>query len=202
MTPDPVVARVVARFKAAQGEIKDRIEAIPGWQRSNFLQSVHDQARRGRALSPKQLAVIEKIEKDQGGRPQKAGPPHGAIPFGLKQYGHEKKEVEAVLNALREHGAAKVYDPKGILSANKQLQDHMIRELGTDFWGQAEYYAERNADEDDPEKHDENSRIREAAEKAAHEMDKAHLSVKVEGQVTVVSVHPSPTDLRRKYRID
>lgn len=200
---DPVVARVVARVKRALAELLQRIEAVHGWQRSNFLQSVHDQARRGRALSPKQLAVLEKIEKEQGGRaPASPGPAHGAIPFGTKQYGHEKKEVEAVLNALREHGTAKVFDPKGILSTNKKLQEHIVQEMATDFWAQAEYYAERNADEDDPQKHDENQRVRESAEAAASEMYKAHLTVKVEGGTTVVSVRPTPADLRRKHRLD
>ena len=66
--------RVARRFLADMASVVQRIEAIPGWDRSNFLRSIHDQVQRGRNLSPKQLEVIEKIEKTQAGRPASPTP--------------------------------------------------------------------------------------------------------------------------------
>lgn len=44
---------------------KSRIEAIPGWQRSNFLTSLHAQAT-SRGLTARQLAALMKIEAERG----------------------------------------------------------------------------------------------------------------------------------------
>ena len=62
----PQAEKVVARFLLAESDIQKRIEALPGWDRQTFLRSLHDQAGRGKALSPKQMAVLERIEGEQG----------------------------------------------------------------------------------------------------------------------------------------
>lgn len=184
MTPFQVVARFLA---ASTPSMAERIEAILGWERSNFLRSLHDQASRGRALSPKQVAVIEKIEAEQGVRSPKLAP--GTISFGGQH------ESGVILKALRKEGLVKVYDPKGLI--NKGLLDRWHHELALDFEGLAEMYAEYNADEDDPKQRAFNSKMMGAADKASHEMR--------EGQVTfkdgVVEAHPHPKDLARKYHL-
>lgn len=46
----------------AQKKVIQRIEAIPGWRGKEILRSFHDQASKGRSLSPKQVDVIQKFE--------------------------------------------------------------------------------------------------------------------------------------------
>lgn len=45
----------------------ERIEKIPGWANKDILRSFHDQVGRGRTLSEKQVAVLEKFEGGGGG---------------------------------------------------------------------------------------------------------------------------------------
>lgn len=53
-------------LEQAKGVLQ-RIEKIPGWANKDILRSFHDQVSRGRALSEKQIAVIEKFEGGGGG---------------------------------------------------------------------------------------------------------------------------------------
>lgn len=176
--------RVVARFLAANGtNLVERIEAIPGWDRVNFLRSVHDQAQRGRAISPKQLAVVEKIEAERG-KPKLS--PDTIL---MK----DQRGFADVLRALRTDGFAKVYDPRGAIT--KGFLDRLHRELVIDFEGQVEQYAELNADEDDPKERAHNSRMMEKADKAGTEMASGQVVLK-DGMVVAT---PSPVELRRKY---
>jgi len=52
----------------SQKKVLQRIESIPGWRNKEILRSFHDQASRGRPLSPKQIDVITKFESGDGWR--------------------------------------------------------------------------------------------------------------------------------------
>ena len=75
-------------------ETMKRIEAIPGWQDQEILNSFHTQLSRGKTLSPKQEAVITKFESGGGG-----GGGRGRHYY--KRYAEEDKPlVEAVRAAM------------------------------------------------------------------------------------------------------
>lgn len=179
-----MVFRIAARF---QDSLIQRIEAIPGWQRSNFLRSVHEQVQRGRALSPKQMAVIEKIEADT------VKVPSGAIALKMPLRGNE---VSKIVKELVEKGSSKVHDPGNLLETHRPLRDALLRELASHFWGRAETYAELNADEDDPATIRENNRLREACERAAQKMERAKIIVRN----GVVTTDPDVQALSRSIR--
>lgn len=54
-----------------------RIEAIPGWDEHEFLQSLHSWVERGRDLTEKQLAALERFEENAKRRSRPAPEPSG-----------------------------------------------------------------------------------------------------------------------------
>lgn len=65
-------ARKISLVENSQ-EVINRIKNIPGWERLNFLVSLHQQMRAGRTASPKQLDVLDSIEKKSQARQSSAG---------------------------------------------------------------------------------------------------------------------------------
>ncbi len=205
---DPLVARVLERHKAATltPTWVERIESIPRWEHSNFLRSLHDQAARGRTLSPNQTAAIEKIEKERG-TSMRVGPGGGApaklpanvIEFGRKWY--ETREKDAIVSALRKDDIAHVKDYQSML-VKPEIQKAILRELIMDFEGGAEQHYEMNADEDDPTRRDYNSMMASRYHNAAGEMAhaKVHLSPGPAG-TTVVTTVPSYHTVLKKNRL-
>lgn len=169
---DSLARRILARF---QDSMVQRIEAIPNWQRSNFLVSVHQQIQRGRTLSPKQVAVIEKIEGQSNARL-----PSNAIIIKGPMSGDA---VRKLAKELIVKGSAKVHDPENLLETDETLRKILIRELASPFWGQAETYAEMNADEDDPGVYRRNLQTQRAYEQKATKMERAKIIVR-DGVVT------------------
>lgn len=104
-----IAQRVVARHLKAES-VEDRIKAIPGYQRSRFLMSVLQQVQRGRNLSPKQLAVVEKIERET----TKVRPSAYDVDYGPRGY-FDQKGLDALVRHLMEHGFVRVLDRKNIL---------------------------------------------------------------------------------------
>jgi hypothetical protein len=200
---DPIVARVVARHKLAvvhPPPMEERIEGIPGWDRSNFLRSLHDQASRGRTLSPNQIAAIEKIEKERGGRPaEPAKLPANVIEFGRKWY--NPREKEDIVNAIRKEDVAHVKDYQKML-LKPEIQKAILRELIIDFQGGAEQHYEMNADEDDNTRREYNSMMADRYNNAATEMvhAKVQLSPGPQG-TTVVTTAPKYHEILRKNRL-
>ncbi len=196
---DLLVQRVARRFLADAAEYLKRIEAIPGWDRSNFLHSIHDQARRGRALSEKQLAVLQKIEKDQGARAPAAKPAHADILLSPRKEWVDHSEYKNIAQALRKKSPVTVYDPRGLVAPNQKALAFVVSELANDFWGRAEQFAEYNADEEDPENRMVNDEIRHSAEHAAQEMEKARLQATQNGPITTLTLTPAYRHVLEKH---
>lgn len=193
--------RIVRRHleRRAASDVVQRIEKIPGWERSNFLRSVHDQRR---PVTDSQLKVIEKIESEQAARqPARPNVPANAIMLNPRKGWIDRHEINAIIEALREKPSVVVYDPRGIIPPNQQLQGHIVRELTMDFYGIAEEFAERNADEEDEKRHRSNQIRREHAEAAAHEMDKAKLHVKTEGGNVTLTLSPAYPEVWRRHNL-
>lgn len=201
---DPLAPKVAQRFIAEQlvdkRELKKRIEAIPGWERSNFLQSLYRQLDRS-PLSQKQLAVLEKIEKEQVGRARQAPGGHADIQLNPRKEWMESSDRDKIVRALASKPSVTVYDPRGIIAPNRQLHEWFVRELASGFFGEAERYAEYNADEDDPQKREQNSDLHRRNEAAAYEMEKAKIHVNQDGPITTLTVTPSYQEVVRKHRL-
>lgn len=199
---DSLAQRVARRFLADTpegAEIRKRIEQIPNWASSEFLRKMHDIAGRY-TLSPKQIAVIEKIEKERAVKSQPA-PTNADVVLHPKKQWVEQHEIESIIRALRQKAVVRVFDPRSLVSENTTMQGFFIKELANDFYGAAENYAERNADEDDEEKRERNRMGQDAADAAAHEVSRAKLHVKRDGQVTVLTLTPSYQEVLRKHPI-
>ncbi len=195
---EAIAERVARRVIADATEVMKRIETIPGWDRSNFLRSVHDQVRRGRPLSEKQVAVLTKIEREQSSRAP-AKPAHADYMLRpAKQY-VDHSDYMAIVQLLRKKSPVTVYDPRGLIAPNQKIPSFIIDQLTTDFYGRAEQYAEYNADEDDPERRQLNSEIQHDSEKAAEEMSKAHVDIKQEGPITKITITPSYPHILEKH---
>jgi hypothetical protein len=176
--------------------IVERIEAIPGWDRSNFLFSVHEQARRGRALSPKQLAVVEKIEGQQGHRAP-AAVPHVDIMLEPRKKFLESRNIDEITHALWHKDTVRIYDPNNIIAPNVKLQEHFVSELATSFFGIAENFAETYAAVGDIR----NQEYARDATNAAREMEEARMHVKQEGPVVVLTVTPSAHEVAHRHKV-
>lgn len=201
---DPLARKVVERYAnqriaeriVNKEEIRKRIEAIPGWQRSNFLQSLYRQVERF-PLSDKQVAILDKIEKEQAARPKAPGS-HADVQLNPRKEWLETTQIQEMIGHLRKKSPVTVYDPRGLVEPNQKLHGHMVNELATDFYGGAEEHAERNADEDDSKKREYNSVMQEKYERAAREMDHAKLHVKQDGPMTTLTLTPSYQEIEHR----
>ena len=194
--------RVARRVLADMASVVQRIEAIPGWDRSNFLRSIHDQVQRGRNLSPKQLEVIEKIEKTQAGRPASPTPIPSSVHVKLdpRKKFMSPKEFDAVIHELAKHPTITVYDPHGVLVPQSVL-DHVKKQLVTSLYGLAEDYDERNADEDRESHRRNNEAGSEAAVAAARALEGAKMHATREGVLTTVTMTPSYQEILRHHGV-
>jgi hypothetical protein len=177
----------------------ERIERIPNFQRSNFLVSLLDQVRRGRPLSDRQLAVVEKMEGE--GAARKPGLPAGTIEWARR--GHfDRADLDAVLRDLRAKGEAHLYDARGVFKKTApHLIETMKKELENDFWGLVESYAEQNADAEDVLVIQRNGRMQANAQAAADEIRKGKLQMKENGALIELTMSPAPMALMRKYQL-
>jgi hypothetical protein len=205
---DILAQRVAQRFldhKVAEQivnkeEILKRIEAIPGWQRSNFLVSLHRQAGRS-PLSDKQLAVLDKIEREQGGRAPQVPASHADVVFDPRKQWFEPSWAALMVQTFGKKNPITVSDPRGLVAPNHKLQEHIIHQLAGHFYGAAERYAENNADEDDPVRRDQNRDLEGRYLRAAHEMERAKMHVKQNGPLTTLTVTPSYQEVVRKHHL-
>lgn len=197
-----LIARILGRFKVAN-QLVERIEKIPGFDRSNFLRSLRDQALRGRALSDKQLAVLDKIEREaKPGRAETPKVPSNAIDWAPKGY-YDSNAYHKLVDTLRKNDVAYVIDRRGhFMQKVGDLTQAMTRMLETDFYGGAEMYAERNADEDHPDARKHNYEMVRRFEDAADAVGRSSWKVENKGGVLEVSLRPSIPDIMRRYRLD
>ncbi len=202
---DPLAHKVAERFASQviaerlvnKDEIRKRIETIPGWQRSNFLQSLYRQVDRF-PLSDKQVAVLEKIEREQAARAPRTPAVHADVTIGRWL---ESSAIKAIIDHFRKKNVVTVIDNQGAVGNNPKLLEHIVRELDTDFFGQAEMYAENNADEDDPERRERNSIYNHSYEKAGYEMQHAKIHVKMDGPLTTLTLVPSYQEIAKKHAV-
>lgn len=201
-----LTARVVRRFlaHAENRSLQERIEQIPGYQRSNFLVSLLTQVRRGANLSAKQLAILDKIEAEQGSRGGGGGgpakPPSDAIPWASRG-APSSKDFDTLYKALQD-GIAKVYDPSGhFAEKSKLIGDGAVDYFVAAFDGLAEEASERNADEDDPRRRAVNDDKLKRAREASNAMYHAHVEVKRDGSLVTVTIRPSYMDLSHRFRL-
>lgn len=201
---DPLAHKVARRFLAERlvnkEEVRKRIEAIPGWQRSNFLQSLYRQAERF-PLSDKQLAILDKIEKEQAAKPKPAGS-HADVQLNPRKQWMENADRDNIVRTLVKKPSITIYDPRGIIAPNQKLHEWFVHELASGFWGAAENYAEMNADEEDGARIQHNSDMRHRNEQAGHDMENAKIHVKQDGPITTITVTPSYQEVVRKHRLE
>ena len=193
---DPIAYKVAERIINKE-EIRKRIEAIPGWQRSNFLMSLYRQVERS-PLSEKQVAVLDKIEREQKGHTPGG---HADIQLNPRKQWLETSEIKSIIYKFVEKPIVTVYDPRGLIAPNTKLHEYMVRELASGFWGQAEMYAENNADEDDPTRRRVNDDMRSRNEGAGREMEHAKLHVKQDGPQTILTITPSFQDVLHRHKL-
>lgn len=80
-------------------ELLSRIEAIPGWRSKDFLVSIHGQLSRGKTLSEKQIAVLQKFEGGGGWGGGGGGGGYRGRPY--RRYSAEEQPfVEAIRSVL------------------------------------------------------------------------------------------------------
>lgn len=180
-------------------EQKARIEKIPGWDRSNFLLSLHDWVKRRGPLSEKQLAALAKIEKEQAARAQRQ--PQADVLLNPKKQYLESHEIASMIKGLVGKPSITVYDPRGLVAPNQKLHSHIVHALAAGFWGQAEMYAEYNADEDDRARREQNSKWRSQYEAAGHDMEHAKLHAKQDGPITTLTLTPSYHDVVQRHHL-
>lgn len=185
---DALASRVAARYLTALS-LEDRIKAIPGWHRSNFLTSLLTQVQRSGRLSDKQIAALEKIEGERK-------VPKFDVEYGRRGY-YDKPGIDQITALFRTQDTVRVLDRNNILR-KVQFDKAILRELQIDFEGAWENYEEYNADEDDPERREHNSEMAGKYMNAAEAMAKADIRVSEEGPVLILHLEPSYEEVRRR----
>lgn len=95
----------VPQQSTGQSQMLQRIESIPNWKGNKFLVSLHDQASKGRTLSPKQLAILEKLEAKSTSTPAPA-PTQPAVVPQQNQQGSNLEKMRDLYVSLRSAGAS------------------------------------------------------------------------------------------------
>lgn len=109
----------------ANKEMMARIEAIPGWRSKDILVSFHGQLSRGRNLSEKQVAVIEKFEKGGGWGGGGGG-------YYRRRYSAEDQPlVEAIRASMNPHVAAS--DPPSSPGGDDKFSPYWTTPVGQWF---------------------------------------------------------------------
>jgi hypothetical protein len=194
---DPIAYRVAERIIDKE-EIRKRIEQIPGWNRSNFLMSLYNTRY---PLSEKQKAVLDKIEKEQGAKAAPAVTPRADVVLNPRKKWLEKHEITSMIRGLVAKPSVTIYDPNNLVAPNVKLHEYMVHELSAGFWGQAEMYAEYNADEDDPVRRKSNSDLQDRNALAGREMENAHLQVVHSATLVTLTLTPSYQEVLRKHKL-
>lgn len=188
--------RVVARYLAAKNPIEDRIKAIPRYERSNFLMSILTQVQRGYALSPKQVTVLEKIEREQG-----SNRPEQKFDVDFASRGHlVDADLRAIIALLRKQDTVRVRDRYNVIP--KLTLDKAIRkELNMDFAGRWETSEEVLADVDDPKLRAKAEAMAKLYWDAASHVETAKIEQRREGNIVTFEMRPSYQDIKRKFRL-
>ena len=111
-------ARKISMVENSQ-QVINRIENIPGWEDLNFLVSLRQQMRAGRTASPKQLDVLDAIEKkaQSRGQPRQQAPaPPDAVQVQLPRQGDYRAILQPIRKALINGKKAAVEDLSGTIA--------------------------------------------------------------------------------------
>ena len=198
-----IAARVASQYvQAGSSEYVERIKSIPNYDRSNFLQSILAQVLRGRTLSEKQLAVLEKIERESPRSQSKPQPRvEERVPSKAVQVGKwwDTDSVGGVITqALWDDGeVVQAVDPYNVLNERTIKWIHG-RLMGYPSNGR-DILEEALSDEDDPKRREEIFKSLDTIEKLSDDLARTKLDVKRSGKLVTLRIHPSISSIYRKY---